>query len=122
MCQDISKQRLAKLREQPLHRHCRELLDRAGRSPNTESLGAPELMLWGLEQPDIQAELGETTQLWGVVEMLLGKPSLADRVVSEAISGQEEAALTEEEPVQLARLLLRAFRQHMGGVTGGSQE
>jgi hypothetical protein len=115
MAQDISGQRLAKLREKPLHRHCRELLEKAGKNVDLGTLGAPELMLWGLEQPDIQAAYPESSQIWGLVEMLLGKPSFADRAVMESVAGDESALLEVNDPNSLARQLLKRFTNHIGG-------
>lgn len=120
MAHDIARQRLSKLRERPLHQHSRSVLEAAGQTPGADALGIPELMLWGLHQPGIREGFAEPLQLQHMVEMLLGKPTLADRTLSVALGGDEASLLAMHEPEALARELLTRLKGYLDSLHAGS--
>lgn len=116
----ITLRQLAKVRKQPLHIHCRHLLEKAGQQVNQWTIGAPELMLWILEakrkdaDPDIDQSFRE------IVYMIQDKPSLVLSLLEPESQAQQEEVLGEiqeqQDPRHAGLALLRHLKQRMNSL------
>ena len=110
-------QRIAQARDNPLNRHCRNLLKAAGQPLGKQGLGAPELLQWALEQKEVQLNSKYREAITSQVESLTQvDPVLATRYLWEKHPEAEDNSLAEQviqtrEPVQAAEILLEKVHQ-----------
>ena len=112
---NIGQRQLAKARAHPLNAHCRKLLEQAGEQVLPTMVGGPELLEWTLEHAQ---ELGEEerSRLAPLVEMILDKPTMANRLLlgdaeAEAEGSWTQSFLKENDPLQAGLRLTRYLQE-----------
>ena len=115
---DITARQLVKVKKRPLHVHCRFLLDKAGVTVDEGTLGAPELMLWTLENKADEVDTHTGYTLREVVDMIKDKPSLVLNLLETQFKNQEhdqslQDVLLEDQPRKAGILLLKLLKKRM---------
>ena len=111
----IGQRQLAKARAHPLNAHCRKLLQQAGQEVLPTTVGGPELMEWALEQSEGLGE-EERMQIAPIVEIILDKPTMANRLLLGEEPGKGEdpwiqSFLQEKDPLQAGLSLIRYLQK-----------
>lgn len=114
----VSYLQLKKARSRPLNIHCRNLLQKVGVTIYDDTIGTPELILWGLEQEESSFSPQYFSDIKGFVEMLLGRPSMSVQFIEQPSEEESEFPIIKkvldiEDPHQAAFLLLQHLQERM---------
>ncbi|MFO7802777.1 MAG: hypothetical protein R6V55_10820 [Desulfovermiculus sp.] len=113
----LSLRQLAKVRERPIHAHCRSLLEKAGQTVDQGTIGAPELMLWALHIKKEELDADAAHNLHEVVHMIKDKPSLVLSLLEPQEDETETEGLkklcSEQDPTQAGMILLKHLKERM---------
>jgi phosphopantetheine adenylyltransferase len=114
----ITQRQLAKIRTRPLHVHCRNLLEKAGQLVNQETIGAPELMLWTLQNKADELHEEDIRHLQEVVHMIQDKPSLVLSLLEPYGQEQQQEEIcseiqAQEDPQEAGVILLKHLKQRI---------
>ena len=110
----LTTRNLEKARSNPLNAHCRTLLQEAGQPVYPATLGAPELMAWTLERPDLPLDETARLGLQDLVALIRDKPTMSLSLLDaskpfEDASDMDEL-LAETDPVNLGLKLLHKLK------------
>lgn len=110
--------------EQPLNKHCREMLRKVGEPVHHRVEGVPELLEWALREKKVEVLPGARDDLHRAVDQLQRAPLGAGRkLLAVTAEGepdrQARLALESNDPVEVAELLLQNLHETMSlGETG----
>jgi len=121
---NISLRQLAKVRKRPLHAHCRRLLEKAGEPVDQGTIGAPELMLWALQNKREELDPDSVHYMQEVVHMIKDKPSLVLSLMEPSSAQTEQEDIYEdvhklENPQQAGLTLLKHLKLRMDSLVDG---
>lgn len=118
----ISLRQVSKVRSRPLHIHCRNLLEKAGQLVNQGTIGAPELMLWTLQNKKQDLNQDDSHHLQEVVHMIQDKPSLILSLLEPPNQEDDSDILHQvksiNDPQEAGLVLLTHLKQRMDSLVG----